>query len=276
MNYYYLIATLPNLSLEETRFKIDFEATLTTIRRNLEAEDELLFRYLIYPNDHKNLLGAIFRQYQDTARNLFVEPAIFDRSEIEEYPRQPHDFPEYLGDFVREFQDRFSELKRSEVEAQLARKFYHEVDQLDDDFIRAYFAFDRVLRSMIAGFNRALYPYNQEVELAELDHISGQLTQEGAGAAILARSYPFIEALREAIDTKDPNRIEPVLWEIRWEFVESYAADFFSRQQVYGYVVKLLMVKRLTDLRVQRREKHLDRLVGQIKRTLQPLERKEL
>ncbi len=276
MNYYYLIATLPHLSLDETRRKIDFAETLETIKRNLERDDELLFRYLLYPNDNRNLLNAIFHHHHGVPLTGFLEPAIFDQSTIEEYLHEQYAFPEYMADFLRLYQDRFSELKLREIENELNRGFYHEVAQLDDEFIRNYFAFNRTLRSMVSGFNRGLYKYSAEVEPIEEEGISSQLSQEGAGVSILSKTYPFVEFLRDSLISKDPNRIEQTITDIRWDFVESYGVEFFGRQQVFGYVLKLLMVKRQTWLKDQNGKQHLERLINQIRTSSESIQKQEI
>ena len=265
MKYYYLIATLPDLSLEETRVKTDFDEALETISRNLEKEDELLLRYLIYPNDHRNLLNAIFHNHHHLPLAPFAKPAIFEEDIIEDYQHQQYTFPDYIADFLGTFQERFAEMSMREIENQLLHRFYSVVLSIEDDFISSYFTFERTLRSMISGFNRGLYPFKNPLEMVEDESISGRLAQEGVGVSLLAKAYPFIESLQQVLIAKDPTNIEKTVDGIRWDFIESFNWDFFGRQQVYGYVLKLLMVKRWAWLETQQDEQHFDRLCTQVR-----------
>lgn len=264
MKYYYLIATLPDLTLEETKAKVDFEETIETIRRNLEKEDEKLFQFLLFPNDHRNLLNIIFSQYHQLDLPPFESPSIFDKEVLQEYAHRPYELPAHISDFIVTLQERFAGMSMAEMENQLLERFYQHIADLDDEFIRDYFGFERALRSILAGLNRGLYKLIQGVETIEIDRISERLAQEGAGATLLAKTYPFIEKLGQAIASKDPSHIEKTVDEIKWDYIDDASNDFFGRQQVFGYVLKLLMVKRWTGLREQE-DGHLERLCQQIR-----------
>ncbi len=264
MKYYYLIATLPDLTLEETKGKIDFGETIETIRRNLEKEDEKLFQFLLFPNDHRNLLNLIFSQYHQLALPPFESPSIFDKEMLEEYAHRPYEFPAHISDFLVTLQERFTSMSMAEMENQLLERFYQHIAELEDEFIRDYFAFERALKSIIVGLNRGLYTFMEGAEAIEIDRISERLAQEGAGATLLARTYPFIEKLGQVITSKDPSQIEKTVDEIKWDYIDGASNDFFGRQQVFGYVLKLLMVKRWTALREQE-DGHLERLCQQIR-----------
>lgn len=241
------------------------DEVMETIRRNLEKEDEVLLRYLLYPNDHRNLLGAIFQRYHHLPPPTFASPAIFEEAIIEDYQRQQYTFPDYIADFLGTFQERFAEMNMREIENQLLTRFYDAISEVNDDFMRSYFAFERIVRSMITGFNRGLYKFNSPLEMVEDESISGRLVQEGVGISILAKAYPFIESLRDSLVSKNPFAIEKAVDEVKWDFIENFNWDFFGRQQVYGYVLKLLMVKRWAWLEERQSEEHFERLCHQIR-----------
>ena len=264
MKYYYLIATLPSLSLEEMKAKIDFEETLETIQRNLEKEDESLFQFILVPNDHRNLLNVIFGQYHQLPLPAMVSPSLFDQETIKEYAHRPYEFPPHMADFLVTSQERFDGMTMKEMENQLLDRFYQAVAKVDDEFIRDYFAFEQALHSIVAGLNRSLYESTGSIEPIEIDRISERLSQEGAGATLLAKTYPFIEKLGQAMATKDPMQIEKTIDQVKWEYIEGASNDFFGRQQVFGYTIKLLMVKRWADLKEQE-DGHFERLGQQIR-----------
>ena len=64
MSYYYLIAGLPDLEPGMDTRKIDFKGVVATIQRNLAPRDERQFRYLLYPNDNRNLLNTLWHKYK--------------------------------------------------------------------------------------------------------------------------------------------------------------------------------------------------------------------
>ncbi len=274
MRYYYLIATLPDLSLEETKSGIDFGETIETIRRNLEPEDEALLRYLLLRNDNKNLLGVIFHQYHQLPLPAMVQPCLFDEDTMVEFTHHPHDFPEYMADFITSFQERFADMGMAALENQLLLSFYQAVSVLNDNFIRDYFAFERDLRSIIAGLNRGVYEFSSGTEMVENERISERLSHEGAGASVLMKTYPFIESLKEVLDTKDPTQIEKAVDTIIWQYIDTANNGFFDRQQVYGYVLRLLMIRRWTMLEAQDGVQHFRQLSERVRSSSEKMKTK--
>ncbi len=77
MKYYYLIASLPELSLTDPLPVVDVDKTLQIIQRNLDENDLRLSNYLIYPNDNQNLTNIIFEKNHNCSLPEFRTPSIF-------------------------------------------------------------------------------------------------------------------------------------------------------------------------------------------------------
>ena len=264
MSYYYLIATLPDLSLEIETANISFDEVIETIERNLSNEDKQIFKYLIYPNDNRNLLNAIFKKHHGIVPLAFQRPAVFSPVIIEDYVQERYNFPDYMADFLMAFQERFSELDMNELESHLTGGFYYEVSQVQDEFVKDYYFFEKSLRSMVSAFNRAMYNFHGSVSAMEDAEISEKLANEGSGISVLAQAYPFITSLRDAIHSKNPMIIEQAIEKIKWEFIENHKKEFFSRQHVYAYVLKLFILQRQALLEQADTKMQFERLNNQI------------
>jgi len=81
MSYYYLISSLPDLSIGMDTKQIDFEKTFDLIQRNLTPEDNELFQYLIYPNDISTLLSILFHEYHQLPLFLLKKVAVYSEEE---------------------------------------------------------------------------------------------------------------------------------------------------------------------------------------------------
>ena len=265
MNYYYLIATLPNLSLDETNAVIDYEGSIDTIRRNLDGEDKTLFEWLLYPNDHRNVLNVLFHQYHERPMSNKIWPSTVDVDMIAEYLHHPYYFPSHIADFLVADQDRFQEMSMTEIENRLDEYFYQNVTNLSDRFLQDYFNFDRILKSIVTGTNRSIYTFHPKAEQTEDPYIVDNLMREGVGMSPLNRAYPFLESLKEVLGSKDPLLIEKKMDAIRWSFIDENIDGFFNRQQVFGYTLKLLMVYRWDLLNKQNDGTYLQRLSERIK-----------
>lgn len=264
MKYYYLLATLPDLSLDIETSNIDFSEIVNTIKRNLSEEDRKTFKYLIYPNDNRNLLNAIFKAHHGLIPLSYQKPSVFDEATIEDYVQERFSFPDYITDFLTTFQERFPEMGMDEIENHLMEGFFQEVAQLQDPFIGDYYSFERTLRSIVSAFNRSLYNFLDTGSGLEDPEVTDRLANEGSGMAILAQAYPFIASLREAIHSKDPLVIEQAIDRIKWEFIGNYSREFFSSRHVYGYTFKLFILQRRAAIDRADAEEQFTRLNDQI------------
>ena len=264
MKYYYLIATLPDLSLEIETANINFDEIVETIERNLTNEDKQIFKYLIYPHDNRNLLNAIFKKHHGIVPLPFQRPAVFSPVIIEDYVQERYNFPDYMADFLMTFQERFSEMEMVETETHLVESFIREVSQVPEAFIKDYYFFEKHLKSMVAAFNRSLYNFHGSVSVLEETEISEKLANEGSGMSVLSQAYPFIVSLREAIHSKKPWLIEQTVDQIKWEFIDHYNKEFFSNRHVYGYVLKLFILQRRDLLEQADTKTHFERLNKQV------------
>lgn len=244
MKYYYLLATLPDLSLDIETSNIDFIEIVNTIKRNLGEEDRKTFKYLIYPNDNRNLLNAIFKTHHGLIPLSFQQPSEFDQSTIEDYVQERFSFPDYVTHFLTTFQERFPEMGMDEIEDHLMEGFFQEVAQLQDPFIGDYYSFERTLRSIVSAFSRSLYTFLDTSSGLEDPEVIDKLANEGSGMAILGQAYPFIASLREAVHSKDPLVTEQAIDRIKWEFIDNYGKEFFGSRHVYSYTLKLFILQR--------------------------------
>ena len=264
MKYYYLIATLPDLSLEIETSNINFDEIIQTIQRNLSNEDKRSFEYLIYPHDNQNLLHAIFKKHHDLIPLPFQRPAVFSPVVMEDYVQERYNFPDYMADFLVTFQERFSEMSMGEIESHLLQAFYQELSRVSDAFVKDYYLFEKTLKSVVAAFNRSVYTFYGSASVLEDSEITDKLANEGSGMSMLVNAYPFIVQLREAIHSKEPLIIEQCIDKIKWEFIDNYNKEFFSNTHVYGYVLKLFILQRRALLQQADANEHFERVSNQV------------
>lgn len=240
MNYYYLLAGLPNLtSIMDTR-KIDFPEVLDTIRRNLTPTDEQQFRYLLYPNDNRNLLNTLFHKYYDFPPTALAYPHSISKLELQDYRHQQAAFPSYMGEFLSE-EDQFTNMSPREIENQLWHLFYEETNE-QSLFIAQYFQFERKLKEVIAAYHDSLFDFLPAPSLED-DSIQNQVGVGKSIAPSLQKEYPYIEALGEQIIAGNPADLEYFIDQIKWDYLEQFREPF-SREQVFAYSLKLFLVYR--------------------------------
>lgn len=239
MNYYYLITSLPELSIDDPSSQIDVEEILDFINRNLSDEDQATGRYLIYPNDNYNLVNQIFEKFHNIPATEFRTPSIFDQEEIQQFIRKEYKVPEYMNNFMDFHRGKLDLLRPSRIEEYLWTDFYKEVATLDNRFIIDYYEYDRTLRHLAFIHNSNLFEESPISEFVS-DPINRQLGLSRP-ESVLVQTYPFVSDLYSALDSKNPMIIEKTMDRIRWDFIDGYEIwSSFSNTQVFGWMLKLV------------------------------------
>jgi len=265
VNYYYLIAGLPDLSLDEDLPKIDVEEVIDTIQRNLSSLDEASFRYLLYTNDNRNFLNVLFHEYYNFPTSTFLAPATLAESVLQDYRRQQSEFPSYLCEFIRIHEDQFSSLSPRELEEILWVMFYEEAEQ-QAPFIANYFRFDRQIKEMAAIYNSVNYSFLPQPTTVGGKE-SGAIGRGKTVPTAWLREYPYLESLGEVIATKRPDRIEKFMDRIRWDYLEDISG-YFGCEQVFAYALKLLIVVRWQQMSPEKGSTHFEERLSAIEKPI--------
>jgi hypothetical protein len=259
MNYYYLIAYLPKLSLEGPLPTVDVADTMHFVQRNLDTNDQLLIKYLIYPNDNQNLTSLIFEKYHNCSLPVFRTPSIYTSDELRHSLKKEDGLPGYILDFISKYKEKFRQLSPGMISEYLWMEFYREVSTLDNSFIIEYYRFDKLLRQMAAA-----HSFNDFEESVPTEFVNDQMIKDlelNKSLEFLTKIYPFIEKLWDSLDSRNPLIIESNMDVIRWEFIDNYEmATSFSNCQLFGWVIKLIHYSRWISMSKEKGKSHFEKL----------------
>ncbi|MGD1957401.1 MAG: DUF2764 family protein [Fulvivirga sp.] len=266
MSYYYLIAGLPDLEPGMDTRKIDFKGVVATIQRNLAPRDERQFRYLLYPNDNRNLLNTLWHKYKSFPNLEHVHFCTLKDETLQDYHRQKSVFPPYIGEFLSIYEDQFPNMSPREMEDRLLDGFYEEAKK-QSPFIKEYFKFEKRLKEILAAYNASCYNFLSPPSAID-ESILGQVGKGKSVTPGFLREYPYIETLGEKVDTKQPEELEKFIDHIKWDYLQE-VKDHFSGEQVFAYTLKLQLVlnERLSTL--DRGAPHFQELQKTIKSKIQ-------
>lgn len=263
-DYYYLLSAVPRLTLDEDTYqRIDFDAVFSLIKENISVSDGRKLNYLLYQNDNLNLVSAIARQHRKPVpHHMFHYPSVFDQEVMKDYERTYVLFPDYMHDFIEQYRDEFSARSIAFLEQRLLTAFYEEATDHEDDFIRAYFSFERDLRNIITAINCRKYGYNKEEQLIGSAYINQQLLRSSAADFGLTQEYPFIEELSYLINEQQTTELEYRMDSLLWEHLDELTRFAnFNSHKLLAYTLKLFMIKKWSWLRPDKGRERLDHLI---------------
>ena len=262
--YYYLVASFPDLDLERGNKNIDFEEIIDRIKRNLSEEDLALFQYLLYPTDIKNIISEIAaKREKPSLYPTFYLPTHIERGSFKNTAKILENLPEFLYKLFAQHPEWLEDKKLVKLENTMLERFYHAVAKQKDLFIRKYFVFDRDLRNILVACNARRYKFSLQPYLIGNAEINRQLLRSQDNDFGLSQQYPFIDTVFQTLEREEPVAIEELLDRLRWNFIDEYNAfNFFERSNVFGYFLKLMIVKRWVDLEVEEESHYLEALIN--------------
>jgi hypothetical protein len=264
MSFYYLISSLPEISPTMETSQMDFDETFDRIRRNLTKDDRKLLRYLIYPNDIKNLLSTLFHEYWGAPLARFKKPAIFNQEEITNYKLIRRNFPDFINGFLAENEDRLANMSMQEVEDDIMELFYYKVYALNYKFLTEYYNFIRSLKAIVAAFHFNTFSFLSQPNIVDADRLILQIGPDRAPSALVSRDYPYLEELIKVLSENHPEKTQRFIDNVIWNYLNETANGVFSRNAVFSYTIKLQLLQRWHITKTESDEVHFEQLLHKI------------
>ena len=258
MRYYYLIATLPEISPGNLPKDLNIPELIELIRDNLEDNDKEQLNYLLYMNDNANLINHLCQRKKGFSIFPAASPSYYELKELQELVRSRFELPDYMADFLVRFEDQASTLSIQSLEESLWFNFYKEINEKCTGFIKEFYAFDRMLRSIVSHSNSKLFPeQNLTSQLTKGFSIQGNTEYEEIDN--------HIDELNDGLESKQPKFIQITMDKIRWEFADRYQpTEFFSNTRVFAYFLQLMMLEKWIRLREQEQPAKINEMIMSI------------
>lgn len=270
-SYYYLISSLPEVKLTDSKAKYDINSITESISLGLNTKDSKLFNYFIYQNDNKNLVSAIA-----TSKGLFnpyvghIEPSTFSKEEMQKYSSISN-LPAYMQKFLEDSKNVEWENVRH-LENTLLNLYYEEMIQSGNSFIKEYALFMRNLKNVLAALNgRALGFSSDEIskELIGDYSIISALTKSTAADFGLGKELPYINSIIELFnssDKADPYSMENIEHSLVREFLDKIVSiKTFTTDNVFAYYINLTYAVNISKRNEEEGKEHLETLINSLK-----------
>ena len=238
--YYYLVAGLPDLALEQGIKNLDLHALVEEVYAHTAEQDHEYVQELFLPYDHLNILNLL-----QGREDLFETKGFFSLDFLKEHLDQPDDMPQYLIDIIRKFRLGHELGDRSDAYHNMAHytwsRFYQEIEQKSKNkFIRSWWRFDQLLRNIQGAWmcrkldmpmQEQLVGWDEEIEL----FVKNNLPDFG-----LRRELALGEQIFNLLD-ENVNILEREFRfdEIRWQMADELTTfHYFDIDKVLAFLAK--------------------------------------
>jgi hypothetical protein len=277
MNYYYLIAGLPDIKIEDNKLTYSVASFKEEVRPRLSTFDLRLMDMFFMKFDNQNLL-----QYLKNTEAKFDERGHITKDEMEEYFRLFSDvnepkyknflsyfkpkakyFPPYIKTFLSEYRNA-DDTDAARWENRLTELYYQWAMNCGNKFISNWFEFNLNLNNILAAFSSRKYKMNVEVLGNNAVSIFIKTSkQRDFGLSAIIEDMDIFQRIADETDLFEREKKIDLL---KWKWLEDKTFfKYFSIEILFAYLAKLEIIERWISLDPVEGEKVFRSLINDLK-----------
>jgi hypothetical protein len=259
--YFYLVAGLPDLLLDESKTKVTASALQNDWQELLHPDDAQLVDLLFLKYDNYNLLNLLLKNGID-----FDERGVYSLDFLEDQVKEPvSSLPSYLSEFILDFKADNREDASKSWENILEQRFYDYLLSHDNKFISDWHELQLNLGNVLTGLNSRQYNLDMESQMIGSNYIVENITRSNARDFGLGQDFSEIDMILAAWETGNLLDREKAIDMIRWNWIdENTFFNYFTIEKLLGFLLQLEMVERWLKLDRDEGERLFRRLLSDI------------
>ena len=240
-HYYYLIAGLPDILLDETRSKISVSDLLEEIRVQLHPDDYRLVQALFLKYDNARVLSMLLKQEKELKGQ-----GIYSQDFLEEQIKEPD---ERIHGYLRKFIELFKSGERDDTgktwDNVLEEYYFRFLLDISNEFVREWFRFQLNLNNITTALSCRKHDIPVEDQLIGDNEVVQSIRRSNARDFGLSQDFPELEQILAAWEQENMLEREKALDTIRWNWINEHTFfHYFTVERVIGYLLQLEMVER--------------------------------
>ena len=262
-NYYFLAASLVDLSWGRGAPSGDMEALVEYLEPSLHPEDATALRQLFLFNDMRNAVN-----YHEQ-RDVFVTPSCYDRKTLIDGAEGGSHVLPFLNDLFDVLDSNARQFPEIPLIDELTIMFYDELGAIESEYVRDYYRRELDVRNLTIALSLDSqgFPYRDRL-IPRGDVYDGIMTGTPPDFG-LGPDFPFVEDLVRVFKTTDLTAHEETMERIRWQWLDDrVGAEFFSTEFILSYVLKYQSVARWQALNEEKGDELLGELLNAVRRSV--------
>ena len=249
--YYYLVAGLPELTLEDSKLNYTVADFKTEIYPGLSTSDQKLMDLFYLKFDNTNVLKLL------KDKDVIIDMrGNFSAEELNEYIATIKDggevsakeFPSYLSTFISDY---FSMPAESAVllEDHLAALYYAYAMKCENKFVASWFEFNQTVNNILVAFTARKYKWDIAQNVVGDTEVCEALRTSGARDFGLSGEVECFEQLLKISEITELIEREKKLDSLRWDWIdEATFFDYFTIERIFAFLLQLEMIERWISL----------------------------
>ena len=249
--YYYLVAGLPELTLEDSKLSYtvaDFKAELYP---DLSDKDRKLIDLFYLKFDNANVLKLL------KDKDATIDPrGNYSAEELAEFISSLKEgdeivdamFPSYLSTFISEY---FNATAEDDFlhEDRLAALYYEYAMKCENKFVSSWFAFNLTMNNILVALTARKFKMDIAPLIVGDTEVCEALRTSGARDFGLTGEVDFLDQLVKISETEELVEREKKIDQLRWNWMEEATFfNYFTVERLFVFLLQLEMIERWISL----------------------------
>ena len=265
-NYYYLIAGLPDIGMDDTKTACSLESFRAEYYPQLSAEDRRLVDLLSLERDNHNLLALLADKDA-----VLAEEGLCTADDLREAIRRTREeekwdacLPVYFRDFIHEL-DADEDGPVMPVD-RLAAHYYRYASGVDNVFVSRWFQFNLDLNNILAAITARKYHLPVAEVVIGNGEVAEALRTNSSRDFGLSGTFDRMEEIQHIAETVNLVEREHKIDSLRWNWLDEESFfDYFGIEKLFGFLVKNQIVERWMKLDASIGGEMLRTMIAQMK-----------
>lgn len=244
--YYYLVAGLPDISLEDGKLSYTISDFRAGSYGDLSAKDQALIDLFYLKYDHADLLSLLKDKDAVTQGkgNFSSEDLLQLIASVKEGEKPDAKFPSYLYDFIAQYLALPAD-ELYKAENLLASAYYAYAMKSKNPFIASWFEFNLNINNILAAFAARKYKMNVAEVIVGDTEVCEMLRTSNARDFGLSETLDYFEPLQRLVETDDLVEREKKVDQLKWKWLEDASFfHYFTVERLFVFLLQLEMIER--------------------------------
>jgi hypothetical protein len=253
MHYFHLICSLPDLLFEDAKAAYTVEDFKQELDKVLSGSDKKVVRDVFLKYDNANLLAFL----QHKKDFVFDAKGAFSREEIDEMVQKIREekkplnkkMPPYFKVFITDFITGDEALQQMFWEDYLASLYYDYLGQSKNEYLRKWAELNLNISNVLIALTCRRNGMTHVPYIVGNNKIAEKLRTSKARDFELPEIFEHFDQVRRIDEETDLIEKEQKIDRLRWTWIdEENFFNYFTIEQILGYLFKLQMLERWTVL----------------------------
>ncbi|MBN2348826.1 MAG: DUF2764 family protein [Bacteroidales bacterium] len=265
-NYYCLVAGLPDILFEDSKISVSVQEFKKLLKEELHPEDFSLIASFFWRYDNYNILKILQKETPG-----YFALSNLTQEQVEELFRLVKDdsvnelqalAPEYFSRFIQAYKDELPVVSGKSWENQCNELYYSWLQEIDNEFVRNWYSFERDLENILTAVNCKKYEMPVEPELIGNNELTEKLIKSSTRDFGISNEFPKLEEIIRSTEETNLIEKEKKIDLIKWDLLDDWSFFHnFSVEKVFSFVIKLTIIERWLKLDKKTGEELFEKLL---------------